>query len=365
MLRTRTVAPRAVALTGRTGRWRGAQVVLVALALTPGGARAREAVGLSAGTGESRGPAAPPDQLSEAAGAKGVAEGTGEAAGSEVPEQLAEGTGAKGVAEETGEAVGSEVPEQLAEETGAKGVSEGTGEAAGAAATRWSAEAQRRQARGDLDGAIVGWQRALAALPTTQATAQRRAGLALAIAGAHAELAARGVPGRLQAALAVLDAYLAGLDPTDDEHRVAVEQRRAELAARLAAQRRDREPVSSRSPTLTRGPDRRLMIAGGAAIGLAGVGAAMLAASLVAGQRADEALATAVARPGDDPLREQGKQDALARGLRADRLAIASAAVGGVMLVVGVTLLVVGATRQVPRSAWTPQLAAGGLRWRF
>ena len=112
-------------------------------------------------------------------------------------------------------------------------MSEGTGEDT-SEATRWSAEAQRRQAQGDLDGAIVGWQRALAVLPATQATAHRRAGLALAIAGAHAELAARGVPGRLQVALAVLDAYLAGLDPTDDEHRVAVEQRRAELATRLA-----------------------------------------------------------------------------------------------------------------------------------
>lgn len=297
MLRTCHAASRAVALPGRSGRWRGALAVLLALALTPGGARAREAVGLSAGTGT-----------------VGMSEGTGE---------------------DTSEA------------------------------TRWSAEAQRRQAQGDLDGAIVGWQRALAALPTTQATAQRRAGLALAIAGAHAELAARGVPGRLQAALAVLDAYLAGLDPTDDEHRVAVEQRRAELAARVAAQRPEGTPPGSPAPTLARHPDRRLMIAGGAAIGLAGVGAATLAASLVAGRRADEALAVAVARPGDDPLREQDKQAALARGLRSDRLAIASAAVGGLMLVLAVTLLAVGATRRVPRRAWTPQMAAGWLRWRF
>lgn len=318
MLCTCHAAPRAVTRTGWSGRWRGGLAVLVALALAPGGARASEGVGpavrLSAGTGELATPAGAPGQLSVGTGTDGMSEGTGE---------------------DTSEA------------------------------TRWSAEAQRRQAQGDLDGAIVGWQRALAVLPATQATAHRRAGLALAIAGAHAELAARGVPGRLQVALAVLDAYLAGLDPTDDEHRVAVEQRRAELATRLAPPPRERTPVTSTTPTPGRRPDRRLMIAGGGAIGLAGIGVATLAASLVAGRRADEALAAAVARPGDDPQREPDKQDALARGLRADRLAIASAAVGGVMLVLGVTLLVVGATRRVPRSAWTPQRAAGGLRWRF
>ena len=250
--------------------------------------------------------------------------------------------------------------EELSEGTGSTEMSAGTGDEA----ARWTAQAQQRQAQGDLDGAIAGWQRAMAVLPATQATAHRRAGLALAIAGAHAQQAERGVPGRLTAAIAVLDAYLAGLDPTDDEHRRAVEQRRAELAALVAPPRPTASlPVST--PTRTREPDRRLMIAGGAALGLSVAAGATLAASLLAGTRADQALAVAVAQPGDDPRREASKAEALADGLRANRSAIVSAAVGGGLLLLGVTLLAVGATRDRPRSAWAPRMAASGLRWRF
>ena len=46
-------------------------------------------------------------------------------------------------------------------------------------------------------------------------------------------------------------------------------------------------------------------------------------------------------------------------------LAVVSAAVGGGLLLLGVTLLAVGATRRAPRAAWVPRLAADGLRWRF
>lgn len=244
---------------------------------------------------------------------------------------------------------------ELPEGTGAWQLPEGTGDEA----TRWATEGQQRQARGDLDGALAAWQRALAALPATQATAHRRAGLVLAIAGAHAQR------GRLPAALAALDGYLAGLDPTDDEHRVAVEQRRAELAAQLSPPRPTAPVVTGVAAPLERRPDRRLLIAGGAAVGLAAVAGATLGASVVAATRADAALAAAVARPGDDPRREATKDEALARGLRADRDAVVSAAVGGTLLLLGVTLLAVGATRKRPRAAWVPRLANGGLRWRF
>lgn len=238
-------------------------------------------------------------------------------------------------------------------------------EGAGDEAARWTAEAQRRAAAGDLDGAIAGWERALAAVPATQATAHRRAGLALAIAGAHAQQAARGVPGRIEAGIAALDAYLAGLDPTDDEHRLAVEQRRAELAARLTPAARVAPVTGARSLPLPRRPDRRWMIAGGAAVGLAAAAGATLGASLLGGARADAAVAAAVARPGDDPRRAADRDEALAHGLRANRAALISAVVGGSLLLLGVTLLAVGATRPRAQAVFVPRMAVGGLRWRF
>lgn len=230
------------------------------------------------------------------------------------------------------------------------------------AATRWTAEGQRRRGVGDLDGAIAAWQQAIAALPVTQATAYRRAGLALAIATAHAE-AARARPERLAQALAVLDAYLAGLDPTDDENRVAVEQRRAELAARLAP-----APalVASPAPTPARS-DRRLLLAGGVGLGLGVVGLGVLGAGLLAGARADRDLAVAVELPGDEPGRESQKDAAAARGVQANRLALAGGVLAGVLVLAGVALTIAGVVRRPSprRASLVPGLASGGLRWHF
>lgn len=233
------------------------------------------------------------------------------------------------------------------------------------AAAGWIARAQQQRAQGELDGAIESWQRALAALPVTQATAYRRAGLALAIAAAHAEAAQqRGAPERLRAALAVLDAYLAALDPTDDENRVAVEQYRADLAARVVAPR----PDVGRPRPRTR-PDRRLVIAGGVGLGLGVAGLVTMGAGLLAGERADAELAEAIALAGDDPSREAQKAGALARGQRANRSATVGAAVGAALLVLGAALLAAGLIRRVPartaRARWLPRAAAGGLRWSF
>lgn len=302
MLRSRPARPRVAAPPGRGGQRRGARAavaLLLAVALGSGGAQA------------------------SAAAAPGLSEGT--------------------------------ASEEMSEEAGAPGMSEGTGDEA----ARWTAEAQRRAAAGDLDGAIAGWTRALAAVPATQATAHRRAGLALAIAGAHAQ------QGRLAAGIAALDAYLAGLDPTDDEHRLAVEQRRAELAARLTPAARAAPVTGAQSVALPRRPDRRWMIAGGVAVGLAAAAGATLGASLLAGARADAAVAAAVARPGDDPRRAADRDEALADGLRANRAALVSAVVGGSLLLLGVTLLAVGATRPRARAVFVPRMAVGGLRWRF
>ncbi|HEY0137460.1 MAG TPA: hypothetical protein VGB85_25425 [Nannocystis sp.] len=317
MPRPRPAAPPAVAPGRRVPEGRGAAAralaLVVAVTLAPGVARAGE----------------PP------------------AAGDDLTEQTGDATSE--VSQRTGPA---EVDGDLSVQT-APGAEE---------ATRWTAEGQRRRTAGDLDGAIEAWQRATAVLPVTQATAHRRAGLALAVAAAHAE-AARARPERMRRAIAVLDAYLAGLDPTDDENRVAVEQRRAELAARLG-------PDPTVTPT-TPAPapprrDRRLLVAGGVGLGLGAAGLTVLAAGLLAGARADRELAAAVELPGDDPRREPDKDAAWARGLRANRAAIAGGVLGGVLLVAGLALTIAGVVRRPPRrAALTPTLAPGGLRWAF
>lgn len=325
MPRPRPAAPLAAAPGPRAPNARRvaarALALAVALTLVPGAARASEpAGGLSEQTGEPEGP--PAVELSEQ---------TGDAAAPE----LSPGPGSSA---DSRPAPGSE------------------------AATRWTAEGQRRRSAGDLDGAIAAWQQAIAALPVTQATAHRRAGLALAIATGHAE-AAGARPERRVQAIAVLDAYLAGLDPTDDENRVAVEQRRAELAAGLAP-----TPAAARSSVpQTPRSDRRLAIAGGVGVGLGVVGLGVLGAGLLAGARADRDLAAAVDLPGDDPRRAPQKDAATDRGIQANGLAIAGGVVGGVLVLAGLALTIAGVVRRPSsrRAGFIPRLAAGGLRWRF
>lgn len=313
--------------SGARGAGRAAVAVVLALALAPGGARASVQT------------PAPAPELSPRPG--DVSAGTGE---------MSAGTG------EMSEGPGAAATDLAGDAATVQAVPDPAGDEA----TRQTALAQQARARGDLDGAIAGWQRALATLPVTQATAHRRAELSLAIAAAHAEAAtARADPQRLRAAIATLDAYLAGLDPTDDENRVAVEQRRAELGAR-----RVDAPGATRPATADPRDDHRRTIAGGLALGLGvGGGGALLVAGLVTGGRADAQLAAAVARPAYDPTREADKAAALARGVRGNRMAIAGGVLGGALLLAGVTLLILGARRPARRARLG--VGPGGLAWRF
>ena len=236
--------------------------------------------------------------------------------------------------------------------------------AIGDQAAQLAVAAQRRFERGDVAGAIARWQQALAAVPVTQANAHRRAGLTLAIAAAHVELAVGSAAQRhLRAALEVLDAHLAALDPTDDENRVAVEQRRAELSARLAALRPTvvaSAPEPGRLP-----PDRRLQAGGGALLGLGVGGLVLLGAGLAVGEQADLDLADAVGRAGDDPRRAAAIAEARTHGLRANRLAIAGGVLGGALLIVGAALLIAGRAGRAPGRGPRPTLGGAGLLWRF
>jgi hypothetical protein len=111
------------------------------------------------------------------------------------------------------------------------------------------------------------------------------------------------------------------------------------------------------------------MVAGGTALGLsAAVGSRRARGSrLLAGDaRRRRRCGRGRRSPATIREREASKAEALADGLRANRSAIVSAAVGGGLLLLGVTLLAVGdQTRDRPRAAWAPRMAASGLRWRF
>lgn len=232
-----------------------------------------------------------------------------------------------------------------------------------------TAEGQARRDAGDAAGAIDRWQQALAALPVTQATAHRRAGLVLSIADAREDrFAATGEVRELRAALAAIDGYLAGLDPTDDENRGAVEQRRAELAARVTQVAAPARAASEDDSNAPQASDRRLWTAGGTVLGLGTLGVVILGAGLGLGVRADRELTAAVARPGGDPGREDAKAAALADGARANDAALAGGVLGGVLVVTGVALLVAAAVRDArARQGRGSRLRALGpaLVWTF
>ncbi|MDC0720000.1 hypothetical protein [Nannocystis bainbridge] len=236
-----------------------------------------------------------------------------------------------------------------------------------------SAAAQARLAAGDRDGAIALWRRAFLALPGGFGHAPRRATAALAIADAEeAAFRESGDPARLHAGIAALDAYLGGLDPTDDENRVGVEGRRAELSAMYqssAAPEGPRPPP--RFAAARRGFDRK------AGLAAAGLGGAAVVAGVVAlaggltGRAADADLKDVTARPcqGDDPLdpcgsdaaRERAKTELVAEGLRANRMALVGGILTGALLTAGVAALIAGAVRGRTRV----QARAGGLVVRF
>ncbi|PCC75647.1 hypothetical protein SAMN02745121_00187 [Nannocystis exedens] len=240
-------------------------------------------------------------------------------------------------------------------------------------AAELSAAAQARLAAGDRDGAIALWQRAFRALPGGFGYAPRRATAALAIADAEAAgYRETGDAARLHAAIAALDAYLGGLDPTDDENRAGVEGRRAELWAMYQSASAPEGPrPAPRVEPGRRGFDRK------AGLAAAGLGSGAVVAGVVAlaggltGRAVDDELKEVTARPcqGDDPLdpcgsdpaRERQKTELVAEGLRANRMALVGGILAGALLTAGVAALIAGAIRGRSRV----QARAGRLLIRF
>lgn len=278
-----------------------------------------------------------------------------------------------GLSGETGSAGGGESAHGSAaggDVAGGTGETDGVDEAAALAS-----EAEARFAAGATDEALALWRRAYALLPRSIGYAQRRAAVALAIAGAEeAAFRGSGDPARLRAGIAALDTYLAGLEPTDDENRAGVEGRRAALSDMLdrAAAPQGPTPLPGVAPG-RRGIDRRAGLAA-AGLGAAAVVAGVVAiAGAVASRGAERALARATGRPcsgidpadpcGSDATREALKAEALADGLRANRVAVIGATAAGVMLAAGAVALIVGGIRG--RAPVRAESRGAGLLVRF
>ncbi|WAS95855.1 hypothetical protein [Nannocystis punicea] len=235
-------------------------------------------------------------------------------------------------------------------------------------------EAQTRFETADYAGAIELWTQAYAALPNEPAYDKRRNVLAYQIAQACVEaytLDPQLV--YLRKAERLFDNYLKTISAKDktttakvqgtlDELREKIrvaEEREAEkqaaeateagggdaearLAAEKASQARDAEARREAAERDAK-RSRRLTIAGGALTGVGAIALGVMAYGLARGARVDRDGEAAKADGVTDPA---VYRDLLAQGTAANTLAIATAVVGGVLVVTGIGLLGAGAAGQ-------------------
>ena len=228
----------------------------------------------------------------------------------------------------------------------------------------------------DYTGAIDRWTQAYALLPDAPDIAATRNLLAYQIAQAYIEAhAVDPQPSHLRRAERLLEQYIAGLDASEGESRAAAEQLRAKIQAELAAAEppppRIAPAPAPQPPATSAGPvpgdrSRRdpLMITGGVMLGLGGALLVGTAVAAAAGSRVDADGEQAVA----DGASSAELDELLARGNRANSAAIATAVVGGALVVVGAALMITGRVRKRAVAA-APSLGPGfvglGLRGRF
>jgi len=258
------------------------------------------------------------------------------------------------------------------------------------------AEAERRLAAGDPDGAIALYEGALEQIPPDPGYAPTRAQVLLTIVEAHEAAFARdGDLERLKRAKRLLDRYLGPLELLDEQGRAAAEERRvrlidaitaveeklrAEQAARAAAERRERAASARRK-------GRAFSTSGAVLTSFGAAGLVLMSAGLGLGRATDgqiDALKANKLAQGDDwslPCLDDACREArrgeldplLARGNASNALVIAGAVTGGALLTTGVTLLVLGRkkTREAKALEITPAPAVGPtsfglvLRGRF
>lgn len=265
-------------------------------------------------------------------------------------------------------------------------------------------DGQTRFDTADYAGAIELWTQAYAALPEDPSYSKRRNVLAYQIARACAEAYTLD-PGQilyLRKAERLFDNYLKTIDPSDQGTITRVEATLAELREKIraaeaedtraadtardqaeaaaaadrkqrdeqeAAARRERDARRQRRAEREATRARRLVITGAAVTGSGAVLLGVMAYGLAWGARVDRDGARAVTDGVTDPGRFHDLRD---QGFTANRLATATAAIGGTLVLVGVGLLVGGvvgqrrARRQLGLApTWHPGGAGVGLSGSF
>lgn len=248
------------------------------------------------------------------------------------------------------------------------------------ASTRY-AEAQGRLDAGDHDGAIVLLETGLAEVPEGSGYAPTRARMLLRIVEANeAGFAADGELERLRRARRLLDRYLGPLDLLDEQGRGEAEERRSRLITQIVAVEEARQRADDARAAdarreraeLARRHARRLTIAGAATLSIGAAALAVMGGGLGLGRSADARIDALAEQYVDDPCvvesaaceeRYQAFQDERRRGNSGNLMFVGGAAVGGVLLVSGVTLLLVARKRGREARALqvTPTLGRAGV----
>ena len=266
-------------------------------------------------------------------------------------------------------------------------------------------EAQTRFETADYEGAIDLWTQAYAALPLDPEYGQQRSVLAYQIAQACVE--AYAIDPQLvylRKAERLFEAYLATIDPSDQEtvsavqreldglkskieeaqrreqesveaereRLAAAERERAAAAEREAAERRRQEAAAEQARRAAAEREgrrwRARTIAGGALLGVGALGLGVMGYGLAWGAGVDRRGQEAV-----DAGADAASLRALLReGEAANRLAIATAVVGGALVVTGVALVAAGTAGQrrarrglAGAPAWLPGGVGLVVRGRF
>jgi tetratricopeptide (TPR) repeat protein len=217
----------------------------------------------------------------------------------------------------------------------------------------------------DYDGAIDAWSKAYAVVPESEDARPIRNALVFNLAVAQRKaFDLDGDVTRLKKAKLLIERYLKeyqqlyGIDPNTAEETAESRAKLAEIEALLAEREAKPEPVPPPGPTTEPEPTpepgptapvvdeaavkkaRTLLIAGGVVAGLGLVtGAVVGGLGAAQGQAAEDEII-------DNPLQlGTTRATRIADGRNANTLAIAGAAAGGALLVVGVIVLGVGAAK--------------------
>jgi hypothetical protein len=235
-------------------------------------------------------------------------------------------------------------------------------------------QGEARFATADYFAAIELWTQAFTMVPDTADAARIQAALIFDIATAREKaFEVSGDLTHLRQAKLLMEDYIASIPalygdgPEAEEERGRITTRLNAIVRQIEEVERERRKTTRSGPTDSR-PDgdpkraRALIGSGGAAIGLAVGGFAMMTAGLVMGSQANDLS-------GIDPDAIEERRDQFEKGRTGNSLAIAGGVIGGVFIVTGAVLLGLGLAERRRALAFAPTFGRGhaglAMRMRF